>query len=89
MDGFSTEFDSAIEEVKYIPENYGWFIELLRVVSRRHIPSGCRSNYIHGLTEDPIASMKHTKDSIQATLLANNLEKIITSADLTHNSRKA
>ena len=25
-----TEFDSAIEEANSIPENYGWFIELLR-----------------------------------------------------------
>ena len=50
--GFSTEFDAAIEEVNSIPENYGRFIELLRMVSRRHIPRGCRSNYIPGLTEE-------------------------------------
>ena len=49
---FSTEFDAAIEEVNSIPENYGRFIELLRVVSRRHIPRGYRSNYIPGLTEE-------------------------------------
>ena len=51
-DGFSTEFDEAIEEVNSIPDNYGRFIELLRVVSRRHIPRGRRSNYIPGLTEE-------------------------------------
>ena len=51
-DGISTEFDEAIEEVNSIPENYGRFIELLRPVSRRHIPRGCRSNYIPGLTEE-------------------------------------
>ena len=51
-DGFSTEFDAAIEEVNSIPENYGRFIELLRVVSRRHVARGCRSNYIPGLTEE-------------------------------------
>ena len=51
-DGFSTEFDAAIEEVNSIPENYGRFIELLRRVSRRHIPSGCKSNHIPGLTEE-------------------------------------
>ena len=32
-DGLSTEFDAAIE-VNSIPENYGRFIELLRVVLR-------------------------------------------------------
>ena len=51
-DGFSTEFDAAIEEVNSISENYGWFIELLRVVSIGHIPRGCRSNYIPGLREE-------------------------------------
>ena len=35
-----------------MPENYGRFIELLRVVSRRHIPRGCRSNYTPGFTEE-------------------------------------
>ena len=51
-DVFSTEFDAAIEEVNSIPEKYGRFIELLRVVSRKHIPRGCRANYIPGLTEE-------------------------------------
>ena len=46
-----TEFDAAIEEVNSIPENYGRFIELIHVVSRRHIPRGCISNCIPGLTE--------------------------------------
>ena len=50
-DRFSSEFDTAIEEVNSIPENYGRFIERIRVVSRRHIPRGCGSNYIPGLTE--------------------------------------
>ena len=51
-DGFLTEFDAAIKGVNSIPENYERFIELLCVVSRRHIPRGCRSNYIPGLTEE-------------------------------------
>ena len=51
-DRFSTEFDTAIEEVNSIPENYKRFIEILCVVSSRHIPRGCRSNYIPGLTEE-------------------------------------
>ena len=51
-DDFSTDFDEAIEEVEPIPENYDRFIGLIRVVSRRHIPRGCRTNYIPGLTEE-------------------------------------
>ena len=53
-DGFSTEFDAAIKEVNSIPENYGRFIELLRVVSRRHIPRGCRSNWTHGGVQESL-----------------------------------
>ena len=45
-DGFSNEFDAAIEDVNVIPENYEIFIVLLRVVSKRHIPRECRSHYI-------------------------------------------
>ena len=51
-DDLSTDFDEAIEEVEPIPENYDSFIALVRVVSRRHIPRGCRTNYIPGLTEE-------------------------------------
>ena len=51
-DDFSTGFDEAIEEVEPIPENYERFIGLVRVVSRRHIPRGCSTNYIPGLTEE-------------------------------------
>ena len=51
-DYFSTDFDEAIEEFEHIPENYDRFIGLIRVVSRRHIPRGCRTNYIPGLTEE-------------------------------------
>ena len=49
---FSTDLDEAIEEVEPIPENYDRFIGLVCVVSRRHIPRGCRTNYIPGLMEE-------------------------------------
>ena len=51
-DDFSTDFDEAIEEVEPIPENYDRCIGLVQVVSRRHIPRGCWTNYITGLTEE-------------------------------------
>ena len=66
---FSTDFDEAIEEVEPIPENYDRFIGLVRVVSRRHLLRGCRTNYIPGLTEESQSYMKHTRNSPQATLL--------------------
>ena len=48
---FSADFDSNIEEVDAIPENYERFVEMLRMASRKHIPRWCRSNYIPGLTD--------------------------------------
>ena len=51
-DDISTDFDESIEEVEPIPENYDRCIGLVRVVSRRRIPRGCRTNYIPGLTEE-------------------------------------
>ena len=51
-DNFSTDFDEAIEEVEPIPENYERCIGIVCVVSRRHIPRRCRTNYIPGLTEE-------------------------------------
>ena len=50
-EGFSGDLDSNIEEVDAIPENYERFVEMLRMASRKHIPRGCRSNYIPGLPD--------------------------------------
>ena len=49
-EGFSADLDSNIEEVDAIPKNYERFVEMLRMASRKHIPRGCRSNYIPGFT---------------------------------------
>ena len=100
-DGFSSEFDAAIEEVSSIQEHYGRFIELLRVMSRIRILRGCRSNYIHGLTEESKSlyeaykrqySSNHFGEGTLDTMKEqkrNKWEEVITSTDLTHNSRKA
>ena len=49
-DGYSTELDKLIEDVEPIPENYGVFVDKVRVASRRYIPRGCRTNPIPGLS---------------------------------------
>ena len=106
-DDFSTDFDEAIEDVEPVPENYDRFIGLIRVVSRRHIPRGCRTNYIPGLTEEsqslyeaykkqyssnPFAERTlETGNKLIDTMKEKNKkrwEEVITSIDLTHNSRK-
>ena len=50
--GKSAELDTLIEDVEPIPANYTCFVERVRVVSRRHIPRGCRTEYVPGLTDD-------------------------------------
>ena len=78
-DDFSTNFDDAIEEVEPVPENYDRFIGLIRVVSRRHIPRGCRTNYIPGLTEESQSLYEAYKNSTQATLLPKEPWRLETS----------
>ena len=50
--GYSTELDNRIEDVEPIPSNYNRFVENVRVASRRHIPRGCRTDYVQGLTDE-------------------------------------
>ena len=49
---YETDVDILIEETDPIPENYERFVEAIRVTSRNHIPRGCRSHYIPGLSEE-------------------------------------
>ena len=50
--GYSTELNNHIEDVKPIPSNYHRFVENVRVASRRHIPRGCRTDFVKGLTDE-------------------------------------
>ena len=50
--GYATDVDILIDEVDPIPENYERFVEAIHVPSRKHIPRGCRSHYIPGLSEE-------------------------------------
>ena len=68
--GYSTELGNLIEDVDATPENYGRFIEFRRVTSRKHIPRGCREQYITGLSEEPQSLHEAYKNSIQAIHLA-------------------
>ena len=68
--GFSAGLNSNIEEVDAIPENYERFVEMLRMASTKHIPRGCRSTTFLVSQTNQRAYMKHTRNSIQSTLLA-------------------
>ena len=43
--------DQHIDEVDATPECYE-FVGIIRTASRKHIPRGCRINYIPGLTDE-------------------------------------
>ena len=50
--GYTAELDKLIEDVEPIPANYKCFVDSVRAVSRRHIPRGCRTEYVPRLTEE-------------------------------------
>ena len=104
---YATDVDILIDEVDPTPENYERFVEAMRVTSRKHIPRGCRSHYIPGLSEEskslyeaykkqymsnPFDStILDTSNELISKMAAENKrrwEEMITSTDLTGNSRK-
>ena len=106
--GYSTELDNSIEYVEPIPSNYNRFVENVRVASRRHIPRGCRTDYVQGLTDESKNLYEAYKQQYSSnpfdirTMEYGNLlldkmteekrkiwEEVITSTNMTHNSRKA
>ena len=106
--GYSAELDKLIEDVEPIPSNYSRFVEFVRVTSRRHIPRGCRTEYISGLTDESKSLYEAYKKQYSSnpfgdgTIESGNTllekmseekkrrwEEVITSTNMTHNSRKA
>ena len=80
----------------------------VRVASRRHIPRGCRTDYVQGLTDESKNLYEAYKQQYSSnpfdnrTMESGNLlldkmteekrkiwEEVITSTNMTHNSRKA
>ena len=49
---YVTDVDILVDEVDPTPENYERFVEAIRVTSRKHIPRGCGSHYISGLSKE-------------------------------------
>ena len=105
--GYSTQVDQNIDEVDATPECYEKFVGIKRMASRKHIPRGCRTNYIPGLTAEskiyeayqeqyrcnPLGDTTIDAGNKLIELMAEQKkerwEEMITSIDLTHNSRKA
>ena len=106
--GYSVEIDKLIEHVEPIPANYKCFVQSVRVASRRHIPRGCRTAYVLGLTDKSKSLYEAYKCNYSSspfddgTIESGNTliyqmteekmkrwEEVITSTNMTHNSRKA
>ena len=106
--GYATDVDFLVDEVDHTSDNYERFVEAIRVTLRKHIPRGCRSHYIPGMSEEttslygayekqymcnPIDSTTlDTGNELISRMVAENKrrwEEMITSTDLTGNTRKA
>ena len=51
-EGFAKFVDIGITNMVPTPDNYGYFVDLIKEASRQNIPRGCRTNYICGLTDE-------------------------------------
>ena len=51
-DGYSTELDKLIDDVEPFSENYGGYVDKVRVDSIRYILRGCRTNHTPGLSDN-------------------------------------
>ena len=102
LNGYSAELDKLIEDIEPILANYKCFVESVCVASRRHIPRGCRTEYIPGLTDEAYKLKYSSSPFDDGTIESRNTlidkiseekrkrwEEVITSTNMTHNSRKA
>ena len=69
-EGFSGDFDSNIEEVDAIPKKYKRFVEMLRMAPKITYQEGVSQTTFLVSQTNQRAYMKHTRNSIQLTLLA-------------------
>lgn len=66
--GFSKELDKMINNIKPIPENYDAFNELVKSISRKTIPRGCRTRYFSALTPELMETLNKYTEMFEANL---------------------
>ena len=49
---FPEELERKIEHIAPVSSNYDWFALLVKKSARKHIPRGCREQYIPGLSKE-------------------------------------
>lgn len=61
-DSFTGDLDESIKNLEPSIKSYDTFIEIVKKVSRRHIPRGCTTEYVSGLNEDSKSILKEYQD---------------------------
>ena len=64
--GFPDDLDKSIRDLEPIPEMYEQFVDKARASSRRHIPRGCHTVHIPGLSQDSAAIYASDKEKFEA-----------------------
>ena len=63
---FAEDLDQSIGDLEPVPESYDQFVDRVRVSSRRHIPRGCRTEYVPGLSQDSAAIYASYREKFEA-----------------------
>lgn len=69
---FTKDLDSLTTDLEPTSENYGNFIYLVRLASRKNIPRGCRTHYIPGLTPELVDSLNRYTELYEANPFEEN-----------------
>ncbi|KAL4113930.1 hypothetical protein QTP88_017480 [Uroleucon formosanum] len=63
---FTKALDDAVTALKPVNENYEPFTKLVKTISRKNIPRGCRIKYIPGLTPELVETLEQYTDKYEA-----------------------
>jgi hypothetical protein len=71
---FLEDLDSSIENLEPLPEHYEFFVEKVKYISRKHIPRGCRTHHIPGLSNETLDNYNTYIDLFEITSSNNKPE---------------
>lgn len=63
---FAEELDQNLNELEPKPDNYDIFVNIVKEISRKHIPRGCRTQYVPGLSHKSQTSFIKYKELYEA-----------------------
>eukprot|EP00057_Strongylocentrotus_purpuratus_P002687 XP_003725025.1 PREDICTED: RNA-directed DNA polymerase from mobile element jockey-like [Strongylocentrotus purpuratus] len=102
---FAIDLDEVLSDLDPVPANYDQFVRTVHEISRKHIPRGCRENYIPGISaesalmyiklyeEDPFSEKTLSAGKLLMAAISEERRKswqdLIDGVDMTHNSKRA